>query len=156
MMLWLLLTRIVWTTSAGRLSWRSPPSAATTAPQRRPGLIIAVWGAASMVGGVLHGGRRRQSSLQARFVLLLVLLVAAFPLALARSTLEVALVVSLFGLGVAPWLASADTLTQAAAPQRTLTEAFAWAMPPDSSVRRSAAAWPVPSSRPAHQRSSPS
>jgi MFS family permease len=93
------------------------------------GLIIAAWGAASMVGGVLYGGRRWRSSLQARFVLLLALLAAtAFPLALARSIIGLALLVSLFGLGLAPWLASADALTQAAAPQGTITEAFTWAV----------------------------
>jgi predicted MFS family arabinose efflux permease len=93
------------------------------------GLIIAVWGAASMLGGVLYGGRRWRFSLQTRFVLLLALLAAtAFPLALARSIVDLALLVSLFGLGLAPWLASADALTQAVAPPGTITEAFTWAI----------------------------
>jgi MFS family permease len=126
---WLLLTRVVWTSSAGMLFVAIPAFCGHHGSAAAAGLIIAAWGAASMAGGILYGGRRWRSSLQTRFVVLLALLAAtAFPLALARSIVDLALLVSLFGLGLAPWLASADALTQAAAPQGTLTEAFTWAV----------------------------
>jgi hypothetical protein len=59
-------------------------------------------------------------------MLLVALAATAFPLALARSTAELALLFSVFGIGLAPWLASADALTQTVAPPGTLTEAFTW------------------------------
>jgi hypothetical protein len=124
---WLLGARVIWMTSVGMLLVAMAAFCARQGASAGTGVVIAVWGAASMAGGVAYGARRWRSPLQARFVLLLAALaVTAFPLAFARSTVELALLFGVFGLGLAPWLASADALTQAAAPRGTITEAFTW------------------------------
>jgi MFS family permease len=124
---WLLAIKVVWMISVGMLLVAVAAFCGRRGSGADVGVIIAVWGAASMAAGIVYGGRRWRSSLQARFVVLLAALAAtAFPLALARSTVELALLFGVFGLGLAPWLASADALTQAVAPPGTLTEAFTW------------------------------
>jgi MFS family permease len=124
---WLLVTKVVWMASVGMLLVALAAFCGQRGAGAGAGVIIAVWGAASMAGGLVYGGRRWRSPLQARFVVLLAALATtAFPLAFASSIAELALLFALFGLGLAPWLASADALTQTAAPPGTITEAFTW------------------------------
>jgi hypothetical protein len=79
---WLLVISVVWMTSVGMLLVALAAFCGQRGSGAGTGVIIAVWGAASMAGGLLYGGRRWRSPLQARFVVLLAALAAtAFPLA---------------------------------------------------------------------------
>jgi MFS family permease len=91
------------------------------------GVLLAVWSAASGVGGLMWGARGSQASLldsHLRFAWLLPLGVA--PLLLATSPATMALLVILAGLPIAPLIASRNQLVERVALPGTATEAFTW------------------------------
>jgi hypothetical protein len=91
------------------------------------GVLLAVWSAASGVGGLLWGARGSSSSLleaHLRFAWLLPLGMA--PLLLASSPLTMALLAICAGLPIAPLIASRNQLVERVALPGTATEAFTW------------------------------
>jgi MFS family permease len=91
------------------------------------GVLLAIWSAGSMVGGLLYGGLTWRLSVGARYRLLLlgVALLTA-PLIAARS-LPVGIVLSFVaGLGYAPMLSCQYALIGRLAPPGSTAEAFTW------------------------------
>jgi MFS family permease len=89
------------------------------------GLVIALWGVGSMVGGLWYGRRRGNGPAERRFVLVLATLppaLAAF--ALADSVAEAAVLAVVAGLPIAPAFGTAYALVDRLAPSGTATEAF--------------------------------
>jgi MFS family permease len=92
------------------------------------GPIVAAWSIASMAGGFMYAsGRWRRGSVARRFLVLLAALALSWaPLVAAASVFQLAAMLALSGLTLAPLLASTDTLTQSLAPPEMTTEAFTW------------------------------
>jgi hypothetical protein len=91
------------------------------------GVLLAVWSAASGVGGLVWGARGGEAPLvqsHLRFAWLLPLGIA--PLALATSPLSMGLLTILAGLPIAPLIASRNQLVDRVALPGTATEAFTW------------------------------
>jgi predicted MFS family arabinose efflux permease len=104
-----------------------PAFAAGVGQSAHAGLLVAVWSAGSLVGGLLLAARGRRASLRTAYLALLgALTVTALPLVLPRTVPVMAVAVALFGLPLAPWLAVADELMSRAAPAPHTAEAFGW------------------------------
>jgi predicted MFS family arabinose efflux permease len=91
------------------------------------GVLLAVWSAGSLVGGLLYGARPPRSALidvHTRLAILLPL--ACLPLIAAGPPLSVAILVALAGAPVAPLIASRNELVSTIAPTGAQTEAFTW------------------------------
>jgi MFS family permease len=93
------------------------------------GVLLAVWSAASGVGGLAFGARPPQRDLIDTYlaVTLLFPLVCA-PLILAESPLAMGLLVLAAGAPIAPLIATRNQLISEVAPAGTGTEAFSWLM----------------------------
>ena len=91
------------------------------------GVLLGVWSAGSMIGGVAFGSVRWKLPLEARYrVLLLLLAAATVPLVWCRS-IPSGLVFGLAaGLPLAALISCQYSLVAGAAPAGALTEAFAW------------------------------
>ena len=91
------------------------------------GVLLGVWSAGSMLGGVAFGAVRWRSPLATRYAVLFALLAAAtVPLIWCRS-IPSGLAFSLVaGLPLAALIGCQYTLVGEAAPAGTITEAFAW------------------------------
>jgi hypothetical protein len=90
-------------------------------------LSLAVWAAASGVGGLWYGARTWHRPAGQRYLVLLALLVlAGAPMAAAGSPLALGVVVALVGLVLAPLESSAYVLAAELAPAGTLTESGTW------------------------------
>jgi MFS family permease len=90
-------------------------------------LSLAVWAAASGVGGLWYGARTWRWPAGQRYLALLALLVlAAAPMAAAGSPLALGAVVAWVGLVLAPLESSAYVLAAELAPVGTLTESGTW------------------------------
>jgi MFS family permease len=93
------------------------------------GVLFAVWSAGSLAGGLLAGARQWGGSAERRYLALLLLFVAAVAaLLLARTNLQLGVLIVLAGLPFAPWIACVYLLADRLSPPGTLTEAFAWIM----------------------------
>jgi MFS family permease len=91
--------------------------------QQHIGWVLALWGAGSIVGGVVYGAWHR--SIEA-FWLLAGLALATAPIALAANLPVAAVLILLSGLFCAPTLtATVDTLTRLV-PERSRGEAIGW------------------------------
>jgi predicted MFS family arabinose efflux permease len=91
------------------------------------GVLLAVWSAASGVGGLIWGARGGEVSLlQAHLVFAWLLPIGVAPLVLAGSPLTMALLSLLAGLPIAPLIASRNQLVERVALPGTATEAFTW------------------------------
>ena len=91
------------------------------------GLLLALWSAGSMIGGLWYGGRTWRASLRSRYqALLLAGVLCTAPLVAAR-TIPMGLVGSLLaGLTVAPVFSCQNALIGRAVTAGTETEAFTW------------------------------
>ena len=91
------------------------------------GILLAVWSAGSMLGGLVYGGLRsaRPHTAQMRYLVIGVALTSALPL-LADEPLSMGALLVLYGSTIAPFMACNSVLLGAAAPRGTTTEAFAW------------------------------
>jgi MFS family permease len=90
-------------------------------------LSLAVWAAASGVGGLWYGARTWRWPAGQRYLALLALLVlACAPMAAAGSPLALGAVVAWVGLVLAPLESSAYVLAAELAPVGTLTESGTW------------------------------
>jgi MFS family permease len=91
------------------------------------GILLAVWAAASAVGGLWYGGRTWRVATGKRFLVLLALLaLACAPMAAAPSLVALGAVVAVVGLATAPLESSAFVLAAELAPPGTLTESATW------------------------------
>lgn len=91
------------------------------------GVMLALWSAGSLAGGLWYGSRSWSSPLSARYrLLLLILVVCTAPLIAARSV-PAGLALSLVaGLGIAPMFSCQYALIGRAAAPGSETEAFTW------------------------------
>jgi predicted MFS family arabinose efflux permease len=91
------------------------------------GVLLAVWSAASGVGGLVWGARGGDAPLlQAHLVFAWLLPLGVAPLLLAGSPLSMALLAILTGLPIAPLIASRNQLVERVVLPGTATEAFTW------------------------------
>jgi MFS family permease len=92
------------------------------------GLLLAVWSAGSVAGGLLYGARRTEGSSSGDYLLLAAILPFAYvPIALAPSSFAVMLVLVIpAGAAIAPLLASGNQLVGDVALPGARTEAYAW------------------------------
>jgi predicted MFS family arabinose efflux permease len=91
------------------------------------GVLLAIWSAGSLLGGLLYGARPPRSPLLEVHTRLAVLLpLACLPLLASASPISMALLVALAGAPVAPLIASRNELVSAIAPRGAQTEAFTW------------------------------
>ena len=124
-----LLLTILWVgTSFGAIEVSMPAFAEETGSRpATAGLLLAVWAAGSMLGGLVYGGLTTAAShtAQMRYLVTVVALTSALPL-LAPGPLSMGVALLLYGTTIAPFMACNSVLLGAAAPRGTTTEAFAW------------------------------
>jgi MFS family permease len=93
------------------------------------GILLALWSAASGVGGLLYGARPpRGGALRSFFIFALVFPLASLPLAAASSPAVMAALVVLAGIPIAPLIASRNQILGGLAPGGTGAESFTWLM----------------------------
>jgi MFS family permease len=91
------------------------------------GVLLGVWSAGSMLGGIAFGSVRWKLPVEARYRALLLLLAAAtVPLVWCRTIPSGVVFSLLAGLPLAALISCQYTLVAGAAPAGALTEAFAW------------------------------
>ncbi|HJP72746.1 MAG TPA: MFS transporter [Pseudonocardiaceae bacterium] len=91
------------------------------------GVLVAIWSAGSLIGGVLVATMRVRMSLSARYLTLLAMLTGTSVFLLLPNTIwTMALAVGIFGLPLAPWLAAADELVVVSVGQRRSAEMYGW------------------------------
>ena len=96
-------------------------------PSSRGGLLLSIWAAGSAFGGLLYGARESSSPVDRTYVGLLGLLAAGAVLPLlAPGIIELAVLLFVYGLAIAPSGACATLLLSRHAPPGTVTEAFGW------------------------------
>jgi MFS family permease len=94
---------------------------------RASGLVLGIWGAGSLAGGLIASRGSAPADPARRFAWLLAgLAVGTLPLVFASGIASLAGLVFLAGLGIAPSLAMAMSLVGQIAPTGTVTEAFTW------------------------------
>jgi MFS family permease len=93
------------------------------------GVLLAVWSAASAVGGLTFGAREaRRDLIKTYMVIALLFPLACLPLAAATSPLAAVGGAILAGLPIAPLISSRNELLAEVAPSGVTTEAFTWLM----------------------------
>ena len=93
------------------------------------GVLLALWSAASGVGGLWFGARGAGRDLLDTHLLIgLLFPLACLPLIVASSPLVMGLLVLLAGAPIAPMIATRNELVSMVAPAGTATEAFTWLM----------------------------
>lgn len=91
------------------------------------GVLVAIWGAGSLAGGIAYGSRNWRIPVEWRAIGCLALFGAALLLLAAAPSLAVlSLLMILLGLPLSPWLGSLSASVQRAVPPATSTEAFTW------------------------------
>jgi predicted MFS family arabinose efflux permease len=91
------------------------------------GVLVAVWGVGSMVGGATYGTTRRRAAPERRALALLGLLAALLALlATAHNLAILALLMLALGLPLSPWLGTLNEAGQSLAPPNRAAEAFTW------------------------------
>lgn len=92
------------------------------------GVVLAVWSLGSMVGGLVYGSlpSSRPAVRQLPVLVVGLAVVSALP-ALAGSVLVLGLLMACYGSAIAPFFSCNSLVLGEAAPEGTVTEAFAWA-----------------------------
>ncbi|MFE5027748.1 MFS transporter [Streptomyces sp. NPDC056656] len=91
------------------------------------GPLLAVMAGGSMISGLCYGARTWASGVDHRYVRLAGAFAAAVaPLALARTALQLGVLLSFVGIAYAPRMISAYLLLDDLAPHDSLTEAYTW------------------------------
>jgi predicted MFS family arabinose efflux permease len=124
----LLLTVVFVGTSFGAVEVAMPAFAEETGS--RPGtagVLLALWAAGSMAGGLVYGGvaPQRPHAVQMRFLVSAMAIAAALPL-VAPGKVSMGLALIAYGTTIAPFMACNALLLGRSAPRGTTTEAFAW------------------------------
>ena len=92
------------------------------------GVLVAIWGAGSLVGGLAYGSRSWKGPVEGRAMICLALFGALLMLlAAAPGLIVLALFMACLGIPLSPWLGSLSASVQRAVPAANSTEAFAWA-----------------------------
>jgi MFS family permease len=96
-------------------------------PKGLAGVLLAVWGIGSAIGGIVYG-MRRGSGARVRQLYILTLSVAASIalLAAAPSPMTLAVALAVGGVTIAPTLTVQNSLVSFVAPAGMLTEAYTW------------------------------
>ncbi|HEY1570309.1 MAG TPA: MFS transporter [Pseudonocardiaceae bacterium] len=103
-----------------------PAFAAHAGRPGQSGLLVAVWSAGSLIGGLALARRPpRRSHRDSYLALLAVLAVTSLALVLPRTVALMAPALVLFGLALAPWLAVGDRLTSMVGRHRS-AELYGW------------------------------
>jgi MFS family permease len=106
-----------------------PAFAAATGTPAQAGLLVTIWSAGSVAGGVILATRGRRIPLVRIYLLLLATLAATSALlVLPRTVPQMAVALAGFGLALSPWLAVSDELVTRVAPAGLAAEAFGWLM----------------------------
>lgn len=91
------------------------------------GIVLAVWSAGSILGGLLYGGLHLSAPAARQLpVLVTAVGVGALLPVLAPGVIALGLILMLSGSTIAPFSACNSVLLGSAAPRGTVTEAFAW------------------------------
>lgn len=91
------------------------------------GVLIAIWGIGSIVGGIAYSTRRWSTPPEQRAVILLTVFGALLALTAAAPSLAIlAGVMLLLGLPLSPWLGTLSTAVQQVIPADRTTEAFTY------------------------------
>ena len=91
------------------------------------GILLALWSAASGVGGLVFGARRNRRELLDTYLLIgLLFPLACLPLIAAASPVAMGILVLLAGAPIAPLIATRNELIAEVAPAGTGTESFTW------------------------------
>ncbi|MGK5740482.1 MFS transporter [Micromonospora sp. URMC 103] len=123
----LLGTHVAYTTCMGAMWVLVPAFAAAVGQPDQAGLLVTVWSAGSLAGGLLLARRGRPGSPARAYVGLLgVLTVTSLALPLPRTVVQMAVALAVFGLALAPWLAVTDEILALATPAPRLAEAYGW------------------------------
>jgi predicted MFS family arabinose efflux permease len=104
-----------------------PAFAAGAGRPNQAGLLATIWAAGSLLGGLLLAARgRRGRSNKAYLWLLAGLAVTSTGLLLPHTVPQMAVAIAVFGLPLAPFLATTDELVARAAPAPGTAEAYGW------------------------------
>jgi MFS family permease len=91
------------------------------------GILLAIWSAASGIGGLAFGARQgRRGPVDSFLAIALVFPLACLPLVAGFSPITVAALAILAGLPIAPLIASRNHLVGELAPRGAGTESFTW------------------------------
>ncbi len=91
------------------------------------GVLVAIWGAGSLAGGLAYGNRKWKGPVEGRAMICLALFGATLMvLAAAPGLLVLAVLMAGLGIPLSPWLGSLSASVQRAVPAVARTEAFAW------------------------------
>jgi predicted MFS family arabinose efflux permease len=91
------------------------------------GVLVAVWGAGSLAGGLAYGSRRWRAPVQRRAAACLAAFgMALLPLAAAPGLAVLAVLLIVAGAPLSPWLGSLSAAVQRAVPPTAVAEAFTW------------------------------
>lgn len=91
------------------------------------GVLVAVWGIGSLVGGLAYGSRDWRRPVEGRAMACLALFaVLLLLLAAAPDLIMLAVLMIPLGVPLSPWLGSLSASVQRAVPAASSTEAFAW------------------------------
>ncbi|TYB66019.1 MFS transporter [Nonomuraea sp. PA05] len=103
-----------------------PAFAAHAGAPQQAGLLVALWSAGSLAGGLALAIRTPRGARRDRYLWLLgVLAVTSLPLALPGTVAAMAVAIVLFGVALAPWLATSDHLAAVIAGRRS-GELYGW------------------------------
>jgi MFS family permease len=104
-----------------------PAFAAHNGTPAQAGLLVALWSAGSLVGGLTLAARPPAGPRRDSYLWLLGALTAtSLPLALPTSVTAMAVVITMFGLALAPWLAFNDQLVAASVDEQRSAELYGW------------------------------
>jgi predicted MFS family arabinose efflux permease len=93
------------------------------------GVLVAIWGAGSLAGGLVYGSREWQRPVEGRAMAALALFGATLMLlAAAPGLIVLGVLMACLGIPLSPWLGSLSAAIQRAAPAGSSTEAFAWSV----------------------------
>lgn len=93
------------------------------------GMLIAIFGVGSLLGGLWYGSRKHRLQLEVRYVALLSTYAAALlPLGLADGFVAMGALTMLAGLALAPVAVCRFVLLRECSPSTTLTETYAWSL----------------------------
>jgi predicted MFS family arabinose efflux permease len=91
------------------------------------GVLVAIWGIGSMLGGVAYGTTRWRAQPERRAIVLLGLFALLLALlAMAPSLGVLAALMLALGLPLSPWLGTLNEAVQTLVPRSRTTEAFTW------------------------------
>jgi predicted MFS family arabinose efflux permease len=104
-----------------------PAFAAHTGAPAQAGLLVALWSAGSLLGGLALAARPPRRPKRDSYVWFLgVLTATSLPLALPTTVAAMAVAITLFGLALAPWLATNDQLVPASVGEHRSAELYGW------------------------------